>query len=420
MNDDLTVLYIPNNTKYWFIRANTKAEFYDDFQYNNFIAIGDNDVSLSELKNIPKYDRVSKDILEAKYKQIFTNINIKKYEKIHKDHPESALDRKEHLTTIKRSSAIAASKAFKFVEEMQIGDIVLVPNNGTTKFMLGFITSEVFDSEIDHIVQNDLLEDTESSLTGYPVSNFEKKRRVFWIKEISRKELPDKLSWIINARQAVHNISENAKDINPLISSKYIFNNSFHARLGVTTTKKISSNELFQLQKVIVEIAKDKSNEIFQRTSVQSPGQIILQTIQDNWSYIVPIVSLLVGKISVPTKNGGTATVKGLIPYFFGKEHKLEIKDKETDIKAKEEKIRGNKLDNDLKELKIKEKRLELNKKFRLDNKSAQDINIPDLSAEDKEKLSNLGLTNADVGDEMTPESQMDNLNLEEDESSKE
>ncbi|MCC4421895.1 hypothetical protein LMB96_06040 [Limosilactobacillus reuteri] len=418
MSDDLTVLYIPDNTKYWFIRANTKAEFYDDFQYNNFIAIGDNDVSLSELKNIPKYDRVSKDILEAKYKQIFTNVNIKKYEEIHKDHPESALDRKEHLTTIKRSSAIAASKAFKFVEEMQIGDIVLVPNNGTTEFMLGFITSEVFDSEIDHIVQNDLLEDTESSSTGYPVSNFEKKRRVFWIKEISRKELPDKLSWVVNARQAVHNISENAKDINPLISSKYIFNNSFHARLGVTTTKKISTNELFQLQKVIVEIAKDKSNEIFQRTSVQSPGQIILQTIQDNWSYIVLIISLLVGKISVPIKNGGTATVKGLIPYFFGKEHKLDIKSKETDIKAKEEKIRGNKLDNDLKELKVKEKILELNKKFKLDNKSAQDINIPDLSAEDKKKLSNLGLTNADVGDEMTPESQMDNLNFEEDESS--
>lgn len=417
MSKNNIALYIPAKTKYWFIRANAKAEYYEDFQYNNFVAIGDNDVKLSKLKSIPKYDRVSNDILEARYKEIFTETNILKYDKEHKDNPETPIKKKEHLTTIKRSSAIAASKSFKFIEEMKIGDIVMVP--GTTTFMLGFITSNVFDKEIDHIAQNDLLEDSEISTTGYPVSNFEKKRRVYWIKEISRKELPDKLSWVINARQAVHDITENAEDINPLISSTYVYKEAFHARIGVTTTQRISTAELFELQKVIVETAEDKANEIYQKTSVQSPGQVILQTIEDNWQIILIILGVLVGKADIPVKNG-KVTIKGLIPYYFGKEHKLDIQEKENDLALQKEKVKSAKLDNNLKKLKIKEKELELNKVYDLSNDSSKKIKVPNLTAEDKDKISNLGLTDANVGNEMTPESQIDNLTPPKAESSKE
>lgn len=410
-----TALYIPTKTKYWFIRANAKAEYYEDFQYNNFVAIGDNDIKLSKLRSIPKYDRVSKDILEAKYKEIFTEANISKYEKEHKDNPETPIKKKEHLTTIKRSSAIAASKSFKFIEEMKIGDIVMVP--GTTTFMIGFITSDVFDNKIDHIAQNDLLEDSEISTTGYPVSNFEKKRRVYWIKEISRKELPDKLSWVINARQAIHDITENAEDINPLISSTYIYKESFHARIGVTTTKRISTTELFELQKVIVETAEDKANKIYQKTSVQSPGQVILQTVQDNWQIILTILGVLVGKVDIPTKNG-QITIKGLIPYYFGKEHKLDIQEKENNVALQKEKVTSARLDNDLKKVKIQKRVLELNKEYKLSNNSSPKIKVPNLTEKDKERISNLGLTDANVGNEMTPESQIDNLTFPKAESS--
>ena len=74
------VLSIPDNTKYWLVRANSKAVFFNDFKYNNFIAIGDNYVKLSDLNRIPSVLRTTSDLLKNQYKEIFFNRNIKFHE----------------------------------------------------------------------------------------------------------------------------------------------------------------------------------------------------------------------------------------------------------------------------------------------------------------------------------------------------
>ena len=69
-------LKIPDETKYWFVRAGVGAEFYQDFKYNNFIAIGDNDITLETLESIEDKYRGATDTHKSAYKKLFNKFYI--------------------------------------------------------------------------------------------------------------------------------------------------------------------------------------------------------------------------------------------------------------------------------------------------------------------------------------------------------
>lgn len=69
--DNAGILKIQDNASYWFLRAASGAAYFDDFQYNNFVAIGDNDVDLNSLLSIQNQYKVTDEILLDKYKNIF-------------------------------------------------------------------------------------------------------------------------------------------------------------------------------------------------------------------------------------------------------------------------------------------------------------------------------------------------------------
>lgn len=58
------ILNIPANTKYWFVRAGSQAEYYQDFMLNNYIAIGDNVVSLEDLYCIDPLQTVNEKLFK--------------------------------------------------------------------------------------------------------------------------------------------------------------------------------------------------------------------------------------------------------------------------------------------------------------------------------------------------------------------
>ena len=68
---------------------------------------------------------------------------------------------------------------------------------------MGIVLSDTFDGPIDHEYLGKDLE--------YPISDYEKKRRVLWIKEIDQDELPESLLWIQTGQRAIFDISKNAK-----------------------------------------------------------------------------------------------------------------------------------------------------------------------------------------------------------------
>lgn len=288
-------LNIPDDTKYWFVRASQRAEFFNDFKINNFIAIGDNEISLETLKKIENKYRVDSDILKERYKHLFNSFYLnliksnKDFDKLTKS------EQSDKLENVKRSSTISSYKAFSFIEEMKIGDYVFVPHRSSGAFLIGIIISDVFDTKIDHEY---LGEDQE-----YSISTYDKKRRIAWIKEISLYDLPSKLMWIQNGHKAIFDITQFAEEINPILASTYIYKNKIHLKINVTSQKNITSTEWLNYQVLVHKNAKENADYLFQKTDVQSPGKIILETALNNWETIAIIFGALFSEPDIDIKG---------------------------------------------------------------------------------------------------------------------
>lgn len=410
------LLRIPDNTQYWFVRSGSKAEYFDDFAYNNYIAIGDSNVALDTLKKIePKY-RATCDVLEQRYKKIFQDSFIKEYKENNDTKNMDPDNLKKDIINITRSASIAAIKAHDFIERMKIGDIILVPNNGSSSFRIGVITSDSFSGPVQHIF---IPSDDDATVPAYSYSNYDKKRRVAWIKEITDKELPDKLLWIKSGHKAIFDITDNAQSINPLIATYYFYKNNFYARVGVGTPNPISSTQWYALQQVIVEVAPDIADHIFQKHKVESIGQILIQTATDHWDDILAICAVLFGQAGATVK-GHDYHINGLLTNFYPSVREQKKHEKVMNSHAERQAALledGLEKDNQLKELEIKKRENELLESLAKQTTKKADLKdtVADYSLNNhqKEILDTLNLSGDAVGDEIPSEMQENSLNVE-------
>lgn len=416
------ILNIPANTKYWFVRAGSQAKYYQDFMLNNYIAIGDNVVSLEDLYCIDPLQTVTEKLFKNQYIEIYKKRLADKFIASNKYKELSADSRKAELVKISRSAGKSSTKGFNFVEKMKPGDIVLVPARNSSRFLIGLITTVPFDSAITHVYID---KDSE-----YSISKFEKKRRVFWLKEISLSELPDKLLWIKNGHQTIFDISKNADAINPLLSNQYTYKGQYYERIGVASAEKISEDDFFNLQSAVHETTKANSeSKIYQTIDIQSPGEQILHTIVDNWDSIMTAVTIILGNVDINTPVG-SVKFQGILPYFtekFSKRAKLE---KEIQIKKLEtEKStlqRKSEIDMDIQEEKLQQERI-ATKKAKLDleaeeqkklvesesikeSKKPSELTYINLTVDQRETLARIKANQTPIGNVVSPEMQMDSV----------
>ena len=400
-------LIIPDDTKYWFVRAGSKAEFYYDFKYNNFIAIGDNEIKLKNLNGIPDRFRALNSTLKLEYKRLFNEeylnslMDSQKYKDLQKS------EQSDEIEKVKRSSSISSSKTFSFVEEMDIGDYILVPYKSSDVFLIGIVISDVFDHQVEHeylgIDQQ------------YPISDYEKKRRILWIKEIGQKELPEKLMWIQNGHRAIFDITSSADDINPLLSTEFIYKGNASVRVNVGTENKVSSSTWLQYQIVINQNAQGQADEVFQKNKVQSVGHTILEMAIDNPEILIIIGASLFHEMDfnvygIKFKTHGPLSF--LIP-GSKKKRENENRNNELDLEKKEEEVKSLKLNNNAIEINNKKETIlleELKKRSDLTNRTAEDIKITDVSIsknpEQQEALNNMKISQKSIGTEISPERQ--------------
>lgn len=418
-----TVLNIPNNTRYWFVRAGSKAEYYQDFYLNNYIAIGDNDVLLNELYAIDPLQSVTEKAFKIQYSNLYKETLTDKFISLSST-KELTIDRKKaELLRISRSAGKSATKGFNFIEKMKPGDIILVPSKNSNKFLVGMITSEPFENDISHIIL-----DEENK---YNISNFKKKRYVLWLKEISLTELPDKLLWIKNGHQTIFEITKNANDINPILANKYVYKDQYYERIGVSSNAKISENDFYNLQTSVHNVTSPNSkNEIYQTIDIQSPGDQILHTVLDNWKAIAFGFTLLFGYADIPTP-AGNLKMQGLVPYF-SKKSRLERKIKVKKLEITDNTLsRKSQLDMEMAEEKIKQERiktkqeaLKLETQQRINDVSKEKIkiykdteqtNIIPITEEQKETLERIKANQNYVGTVVPFEMQMGTVIVEKD-----
>jgi len=160
--NQIEIYQFNSRTKYWLVRAEG-GKYYDDFKYNHFISIHHNQVTLADLQTSDLLLTTEKTI--EHYKQQIT--------RVYQD---------QNLS--KHQITFTAKRLYSFVEDMSIGDYVVVPSFKSNYFLIGQITSDVYEKDIpkEQLTLNH----------GYEQSTDIKRREVKWINEVPRRKVNPK------------------------------------------------------------------------------------------------------------------------------------------------------------------------------------------------------------------------------------
>src|SRR5699024_11986104 len=139
-----------------------------------------------------------------------------------------------------------------------------------------------------------------------------KRREVYWIKEVDRSEISDKLYWILSAHQTIFDLQKEKNYINQLLSPVFVQDGICHGTLKVSKDKGLNQDEWYDLYSVIKKYTDQNSEEIIIKSNVQSPG--LLEFVSNNPKTVLAITVILSGFI-VGEVNFIGIKFKGIIPY---------------------------------------------------------------------------------------------------------
>ena len=232
---------------YWFVRTNA-GEYYDEFKNEGYIAVGFNEITDPNLIEKSEEDPVYKKALIEKIK---TSAEL------------------DDTKSIKPGLIINQLK--RFILEMNVNDIVLIPSLNSQYITFGKIVSDV---EIATLNATDDQDDK---------CPYIKRRKVRWLKTISRDKLDPYLYKAIYSHHVITNVSDSKSYINRSLSSVYVESNKAHITFKVNTTDEVSLADIrpllygfeniAKLAQLPADIIKD-AEEAKIKINVQSPGPI--------------------------------------------------------------------------------------------------------------------------------------------------
>lgn len=268
--DDLiqNVVEINQETNYWFVRTDY-GRYFDTFVENGFIAIGWNEVTISELKDIDVFRHTIHEKL-----QVSENIDT------------TSQGGKSKLTSI-------TNKLLKFVN-LKENDVVIVPSQNSVKYAFGIV------------MDNGPYTDIGSTHD----CEHKKRRNVRWLVTKTMQELDPMFYKMRFTQHSISSIQEYAPYIDAEIHPLFKKNNNTHLVLDIRKEGDINLEVLTSLMKSIQNFAIRLNNnyefgesvgESSIKINVQSPGKV---------EFIYPIgksiilAAILVGVVSCSSING--------------------------------------------------------------------------------------------------------------------
>lgn len=233
------IVEIDEKRNYWLIRTDA-GEYYDEFYHDKFVGMG--------------WDELNKFTKEELYDDDFMA------EQVYKIYGEKVKQPWRVYTQVRR-----------FVHEIKIGDIVLIPSQSHISF--GVVESEV---EYVQIKEFELFEG---------LCPFQKRRKVNWLKTIRRADLDPYLYKLLNSHFAITNALDYAPFIDRTLHSFYIKGNEAHLVLQVKKTNKVYLREINRLTDGALDLvdlfnemtdSDLDSNKIESKMNIQSPGPVEL------------------------------------------------------------------------------------------------------------------------------------------------
>ena len=147
----LKILEIPKETKYWLVRAG-RGEEYEDFKQSSSIGIQYNQISLENLIQLEKISINVPELTPSGRKRKSETIE-KEYNKKKKDLYTSLVLRNIRPKPSKNGASQIGSRLQNFYNKMNIGDIVIVPYRSSRKFLIGIISSEMYELTDDEYLE---------------------------------------------------------------------------------------------------------------------------------------------------------------------------------------------------------------------------------------------------------------------------
>ncbi|MEV2910845.1 hypothetical protein ABNF65_20085 [Paenibacillus larvae] len=275
---NLPVTIVPSERKYWLVRTQS-GEFYEEFFHENFIAI-----NWDEFSDIEKFKNSEKD-----------NI-ILEIERYYKSYPPDKQPQPGRIY----------GQIYRFLFELNIGDIVMIPSLNSAYISFGIITSDTY---IEKVSEN-------SQDLG--LCPYKKRRKVKWLRTVQRNKLDPYLYKMMNTHHTISNADDYAHFIDRTLHSFYVKDNKAFFVVHVNQEKDIPAIDIINYVSSVLDLVPlvqnpeepDKEftkDQIELKMNVQSPGLIEFSSQSVLLMIIVGglLISLVGGKIKFTRKVNG-------------------------------------------------------------------------------------------------------------------
>lgn len=271
------------NTNYWLVRTASGA-FYDQFVAGNYIAVGWNEISDIEILKGSKEDEAQKEDILKTIRELVDK------EEENQVNPKGERERETQKSRI-------YNQINRFVNEMAVGDYVLIPSQGSNLIEFGIITSDAY------IYKKEVIDMDEGEC------DFIKRRDISWICREKRNKLDPYLFGLLYSQHAISSANDYAHFIDRTINRFFIKGNQAHIVLEVNRESDIYGMDLIKLVNSTLGMV-DSFNKFAEsnlnkdhvqiKINVQSPGVIELFGHIDEIVIIALVMTILIGgKVSL-------------------------------------------------------------------------------------------------------------------------
>ena len=268
--------YFQGSEKYWVISSGKEKDLYDYFYKNRIVGLAWDKIKVNDIKgkNLKEINK----IVENKYLNLKSN-----YEK------ESSFS---------RAITIFSKEVNYFVNEIKLGDIVIVKDRSRNNLIFGKVVSEVFENKEFEI--NLKIDDDRGMCNKF--LNLE------WLNIREKDEVSELIKNTIYGQQAILNITDERTiaDINKTIFSLFYRDNYIHAIFNIKKDTNIEFEKYYQFLNLIHEFRNDKKikNDFYIKSNVSSPGPIEI------FGNAIEITNLLISLGIITTVGVATAYLK--------------------------------------------------------------------------------------------------------------
>lgn len=316
---NINIEKVDEKIKFWMIRTK-KGFFYDEFILDEFVALGWNIVLEDDLK-LYKKNKTEKEILK--------NIVSKKY-------PNN------------KQVTQAINKCDHFINDVHEGDIFMIPSAQNEKISFAIAEEYYEDKSFNYDKEVEVIQRIDSRV-DYGIQEkcpFIKRRKIKVLKTVSGDRLNINLYKVLASYHGLSNIDDYGGYILSTIYNSYHWKNKISFVFNVEQKKDINARDLSSFIYNSTEIISIiENNSVSTKINLNSPGDLVLSVIQNGGTDIIELFNsykFIAGLIWLGVVGGkfGCFEINSVLDWI--------IKIRESNSKLKNEK-----LERELKQLKI-------------------------------------------------------------------